>query len=446
VRPAPARPSRRRLRFLLAVPALLAACAGEAPPGAPNVLLISLDTCRADHLSAYGYPRETSPFLKELAGSGVLFRRAYVNTHGTPSSHATLLTGLYQETHRVFYEGTRSPSVPRQAVMLQELLRARGYRTLAVADGGYVSAAEGFDRGFDDFFSKRVLIRQGIDRFLERVKASAGARKPLFAFFHTYQIHSPYNPPPEYKERFGPYTSAYSGNHRELFRHADKTDGRLKPEDLELLKGLYDAEIAFTDDQLRRLFAGLERLGFLRDALVVIVSDHGEEFGEHGGLVHGGKMFEELLHVPLIMTGRRVPRGKTVDALVGLVDVAPTVLSYLGVPVPASMSGQDVLDPAIERLDRAVVSQFGGRIYAVLRGPWKLIEYTSPPRSELFHLTKDPLERADAASAHPDVVRELRDVLRTWRRTQTPLSEPSSEPVAPSPEKLEELKVLGYVR
>ena len=434
----------KKLSLAAAVLVLLAGCSRKAPPGSPNILLISLDACRADMLSAYGYPKDTSPFLKELAARGVRFTRAYVNTHGTPPSHATLFSGLYQETHHVYYEKHHLGKVPAHVALLPEILKKNGYTTIGVADGGYVTKAEGFDRGFETFVSSRTLVRTGVDRALELVRRIHPFKKPVFLFFHTYQIHSPYDPPPAYRDMFGPYTSRYVDRGRELLGKITSGSYAPKKEDIELLLGLYAGEIRLTDDELRRLFAELDKLDFFENCLIVVWSDHGEEFGDHGGFLHANKMYEELIHIPLIMAGSRVPKGVERNALVSTVDVAPTILAHAGLKAPSPMEGIDLLGPSAEA-NRVVFSQYGRQRYAVVKYHWKLIRTTASKSVELYNLRQDPGEKRDVSKAHPDVVEEMLQLLADWKKKHPPFQADAEEGPPMSKERIEELRSLGYL-
>ena len=220
---------------------LLPACrpkgqAKSSAPSLPNILLISLDACRADHLSCYGYARKTSPFLDALAAQGTRFARAFCNTHGTGPSHATLLMSLYQETHRMEY--TSHPGslpgdpVPPDAMMIQEFLHARGYTTLGITDGGQLASGYGFHRGFDVYDDDGGGIVRGCRKLTDLVRAHIGGGRPLFIFYHTYEVHSPYLPPEHLRNVFGTYAHTIAPVNEVLGKYAatawrDLTQGDL---------------------------------------------------------------------------------------------------------------------------------------------------------------------------------------------------------------------------
>ena len=435
----------RRLSFAGAVVAAAGCGRVTAPDFPSHVLLISIDALRADHLGVYGYARDTSPFLSELAGRGILFRRAFVNTHGTTPSHASMLSSLYQETHRVgFSDAGGVAGLPEQIGLLQEELRRHGYRTIGVTDGGNIGASFGFGRGFDVFHDRGGGVRRGSRRLAALVKENLAGGQPLFLFFHTYEVHSPYQPPAPYAEMFGPFDSDFSASSSSLLAHAHSAGTSLRPADLERLRGLYDGEIRLTDDTLRHFFEELDALGVLKRALVVVTGDHGEEFGEHGGLLHRGLLYDELLHVPLIVAGPGIPGGQVEDGLVSEVDIAPSLLGHLGFAPPPAMEGRSFLAGGKARGQRAIVAQYGAAKYAVRTDRWKLILTGSPEGVELYDLAADPRELRRVEAENPEVVATLRGALAAWKSARRPVSGVPPA-VELSQEEIEQLKSLGYL-
>ena len=291
----------------------------------PNVLVISLDTLRARSLGSYGYGRDTSPFFDSIASDGTLFENAITASVTTSPAHMSLFTGLYPVHHGIRIALERKlPHV----VTLAERLHRVGYRTAAFTENGYLIRRHGFGEGFDQYTENRG----------EHLKAPGEVRRtfrqagdwiadhrelPFFLFVHTYEVHSPYDPE-------APYT--------DLFRDA-AMPGPGSPAILES-RDNYDREIRIVDDELKRLFATLEKSGLAGSTIVAILADHGEEFAEHGGLQHGATVFEEGLRVPLVFWAPgRVPAGRRLAAPVSLIDVAPTILDLLGLPIPDDLDG-----------------------------------------------------------------------------------------------------------
>ncbi len=437
---------------LLAALLLASGCTDSpaAPPGSPgpNVLLISLDALRADHLSCYGYGRPTSPFLDELAGRGTRFAAAFVNTHGTPPSHTTILSSLYQQSHRVGMQPSpgepRNDAVPRGLPLLQEMLAEHGYRTVAVTDGGYMSRNFGFDRGFERFFDGGRGIADGRERLLGFL-AEGDDPRPVFVLFHTYEIHSPYEPPPGYRELFGRFESDFAPTNDNLLPIQNDAFSQLEPDDIRFLEAMYDGGIRYTDDVLRELFADLGAIGFLERSLVIVTSDHGEEFAEHGGLLHRDTLYDELLHVPLILQGIGVPSGRVEPRLVSSVDIAPTILAAAGLVPPAHMAGRDLLTPAApEEPEPAVFSQYSDRHYSLRTERWKLILSPRARRAELYDLHRDPGETTDLAAEKPQQVHRLRQRLRAWRSGCPELDYVERDRPELSEEAARRLRALGY--
>jgi len=419
----------------------------EASP--PHLLLISLDALRADHLSSYGYDRHTTPFLDELATKGVRFSYASVNTHGTPSSHTTMLSSLYQETHRVWANpasGTRrAPSIPTEVELIQEILGRKGWTTAAVTGGGWMSASYGFSRGFDFFSDEGRTVDQGADLFVETLGEALLTGEPVFAFFHTYQVHSPYLPPDGYRTLFGEYTGSIEPT-SEALRPLTTTAGQnLERDDFDFLVSQYDGEIRFLDDSLRELFARLDEIGFLDNAVVLITADHGEEFGDHGGLLHRGSLFEELVRVPFIVWGRGVPAGVVDPTLVSAVDIVPTLLAAAAMVPPPIMEGRNVLaDQTVPWAEQRIFAQYRDAIYSVRTPRFKLIEGAGGHRM-LFDLERDPRERRNTAAERPELTAGLAAELEAWRTARPTLDEEASSRTELDPATEEQLKALGYL-
>lgn len=437
---------------LIAIAAVIAfvGCDGQPKPSSPpNVLLISIDALRADHLGAWGYGRDTSVFLDELASQGTRYPLAFVNTHGTPPSHTTMLTSLYQETHRVgIADETDQPpdlSLPAEAETLQDILGRNGWTTVAVTGGGYMGDEFGFSRGFDVFEDQPRTVEQGTETLVRVLRQRLSEQQPVFAVFHTYEVHSPYESPDSYNGLFGPDTCSIEPVAEAMVPIQSNADDQLSAEDFECLASLYDRGIRHTDDVMRLLFQDLTDMGFLDNVLVIITADHGEEFGDHGGLLHRGSLFEELIHVPLIVWGTHVPAGTVDPALVSTVDIAPTILAWAGLDTPPIMEGRDLLRPPAGDRPERVFSQYGTQIYSLRTPRWKLIVGGKWAHPVLFELEHDKGENHNVARVHPATVDTLVDELATWRdsRPRLDLSNPPS--VDLDPDTREQLESLGYL-
>lgn len=433
----------------------------ERPARAPagqSVVLVSLDTVRADHLNAYGYrKRRTSPEFDAWAEQGTLFENAVSTAPGTLSSQMSILTGRYPSSHGVSYANWRQrgalPSLPADVPTLAERARASGFATAAFTGSGYFALPLGYSRGFDEFVSTNdaslgsaASVFEKAFAWLERQRHEA-----FFLFLHTYEAHEPY-----LDQRF-----------------VDAE--RLGPEDAGLRnEALYDGDIRRADIALGQLRGHLERLGIADRTLVVIVSDHGEEFGDRFDVWndgHGHGLFQEQVHVPMLAVGPTIRRGLRVAQPVDLTAVAPTLLEFLGVAPPPGMEGRSLLDllrgrEASAKRDRLAFSEdvwIGPARRAVFDRDWKLIEQGEdlPERfldSEarraiqravagldarlLFHLPSDPGERRSRAAAEAAVADRLAGHLLE-RRAARPAGSGGEIPV--EGDALERLRSLGYV-
>ena len=326
---------------------------GDAPPVASsrtglagsadwNVLLVSLDTLRADHLGCYGYERATSPVIDELAAAGVLFRQHVASAPSTLDSHASLLTSLNPTAH-----GARvSPPSPLagEAVTLAERLAGAGFTTAAFTGGGQLDRTFGLAQGFGLYTDDHKPFEESVDEAVAWLSEREDDR--WFLFLHTYQPHHPYRPHGRLSKRFsrgyqGPLPEVISVD---LVRRINTGDLPIDAADLAYIVARYDGEIAYTDRHLGRLFRFLRDNGQWDRTLVVVTSDHGEEFGEHGWVAwHSHTLYDELLWIPLVM---RLPgnfAGTVVDEQTRAVDVLPTLLDALGLPRDEAMVGSSLL-------------------------------------------------------------------------------------------------------
>jgi arylsulfatase A-like enzyme len=396
-----------------------------------NLVVISIDTLRADHLSAYGYERPTSPALARFAARGIVFENAYANAPKTAPSHMTLLTGLLPEAHGIHnLEEGESSALPTAIPTLASVLREHGYRTAALTAGGEVVPELGFDRGQDTF-----EVCDGAPHIFERAeeKLVEFGKDPFCLFVHTYAVHDPYSPSepyntlwtdPAYRGRIPESADAlmraagddWTAKHDAFWKCVDRDSSA----DLAEIEALYDGSVRMVDDLLGHLLAKLEAMHKLERTLVVIVGDHGEEFREHGGFLHE-TLYQEVLHVPLVILppddgwmGRLSRlRGTRASGVVSLVDVLPTVLDVLDIDAPPNLQGRSVLRVASDTSDRTVLSAWpGSALHAVRHGEWKLVRHGAiegrATREELFDLAADPRETEDVSPRHPAIRDELR--------------------------------------
>ncbi len=424
--------------------AALAGCGGPPPDtsGLPHILLITLDSLRPDHLGAYGYHRPTSSFIDELAREGTVWTKAYTNTAGTTASHATLLSGLYQETHRVALdpqaENKARTEVPWGLLLLPGTLKQHGYRTVAVTDGGNASRAFGFSGAFDDFDDQGGGALSGTRKLAEMIESGVRRGRPVFAWLQTYEIHPPWPAYGEYEQLFGSSDSSFEPTATNLLA----CGGNLGPVDLQLVMDRYDAGIHRTDLALRELFAALRHTGFLDSCIVVVTAAHGETFGEHGALLARDKLYEELIHVPLVLWGNNIPAGNVVHSLIGSADIPPTLLMQAGLPIPELMKGRDLFGTSRSTANSALVVQYGSDCYSV-RTRWrKLITWPTAGRRELYDLYQDPGELDNLVYYYPEAVRPYDDRLTQWREQYGTSGMVDRSEARLSREQAEQLKAL----
>jgi arylsulfatase A-like enzyme/uncharacterized membrane protein YozB (DUF420 family) len=428
-----------------------AAATPATAPVARNLVLVSLDTLRADRLGSYGYARETSPVLDAFAKEAFVFERAISPGNSTAGAHHALFQS--QAASRA----VRDPKAPT----LAEILRESGFRTGAFTDGGTMSSALGFARGFEHFDDTNRGLAESLPKaaFWLDVLEPGGER--LYLFVHSFETHLPYDPPAPYDTRFFPeYRGSVTGaatlpllrGLRALGRTAGAPPDPTGPEDRRRVQALYDGEILEADTLLSALFAYLEKTRLRDDTLVVILSDHGEEFWDHGSVLHSHTLYEELLHVPLLM---RVPawrdRARRVPERISMLDVLPTLLELLGVPAPDSVGGTSLV-PRMrgEALPgEPIVSEgypYGRSLQSVSADGFKLIRSLETGASQLYDLAADPREQADLAQARPEVRDRLAAFLDA-RLGSRPLDapDPLERPEALPEETQQRLRELGYI-
>lgn len=437
----------------VAVSLAVTGCEYEPEPALPrNLLLISIDTLRPDRLGAHGYQRDTSPFLDEIAANGVLFENAYSPGSWTVPGHGSMFTGLYPRVHGLRYSMSQ---LKGGVSTLTQMLAARGFASFGVGNIFYITNKLGDD--FEEFIEV-APSGGGVGAtpqigFLALDWLRRRDDRPFFMFLHFYDVHTPYAPLPYYRDSFaGAYEGKADGSPAILKAHRQ---GKIELDatDAAHLSDLYDAGIRQFDAALSELFASLEAKGILEDTLVILTSDHGEEFLEHGGFLHGRTLHEELVRIPLILYGAGVPKGLRVFEPVSLVDVVPTALSLLGLEVPPKLDGVD-LSVAWRAEDHELpertlyfeADEWAGRPdwgfrRAILSKGKKLHLEGLTGEHELFDLAEDPGERTDRAADQPDEARALRETLDAFVAAQ-----PKGDILRPlPPARVRELRALGYL-
>ena len=426
---------------------------GGPPPA--SVILVVVDTLRADHLGLYGYARPTSPNLDAWAKDGRVFDHAFAPSPWTLPSFASIYTGRWPLIHQggrtVGLDATGDPVTQgpvEYLPALAEILQAEGIQTMAVVNNPFLAPSFGMARGFDvyDFDPKagsdsHRSAADTIQRAFELVDAAAG--QPFFLVIHLFEPHLIYSAPPPFR---GSFTAALAGSSFTL----PITDlqglsvDELSAEDQAFIIAAYDEEIAYTDQQLGVLRDGLADRGLLEDGLVIFTADHGEELFEHGDFEHGHALWQELLHVPLILWGARVNPGRDATP-VSLVDIAPKVLDWLDLVSPVPFDGLSLLptvSASVPVPDRPLYAESMRRSTpqsGVMRWPQKLVVDHASGRLLQFDLAQDPHERHILAG-------NSRALVADFCRHQQRAQDSDQAPATPSQEVTERLRSLGYLR
>jgi len=438
-----------RTLLLTVLVTLGAACSPDRPR---NVLLISIDTLRSDMLGCYGYDRPTSPNLDRLAAEGALFLDVTSTSPWTLPSHASLLTGLYPTHHGL---KSHDRKLPESITTWAEVLTEHGFRTAAIVNSHYVGRRYGFDRGFAEFSHVRENPGGWRPSHVERLAIQwlkVPQERPFFLFLHFYDVHSDYAVQPEYREAFvRPYAGPVDGSTEQLKRFRQ---GKfpLDAEDTAHLVDLYVASIRQMDDGIGRILGVLEERGLADDTLVIVTSDHGEEFLEHGGVLHGRTQFQEVMRIPLVFRGPGVEAGLRVETPLSLADVMPTALAALGVGDAPLADGVD----ASPLLRGRSMAELNGRVIfgeadhnneqnditrSVRYQKFKLTYNRLTDAKTLYDLESDPTETEDVQSQHTYLVDLLRE------RLQPTLEASAQGEMLPSltAEQIEMLGALGYL-
>jgi len=459
------RSPRLRACLLFAAPAIALAAAGcdRAREDLPNVLLVTWDTTRADHLSCYGHERETTPHLDRLAQDAVRYTHCYAVTSWTLPAHASLFTGKFPSAHGAMYDDEgpleltqgikgnpawsayKARPLSDKEVTLAQVMRQGGYATGAVVAGPWMKRVFGLDVGFDEYDDQNFVdlgarggelngrpgedvTRAAID-FVER-----HADGPFFLFLNYYDPHGPLLPQEAFLKRFwkGP---------------------RPKQPTVEFQLAQYDAEIAYTDHHFGRLLQHLRERGLYEDMWIVVTADHGELMGDHGMWGHGNSLSQAEVHVPLIVKepGAARPRG-TDDTIVQQVDVMPLLLGRIGLPFPPNMQG--VAPPARGHPIVAEVYPLpfmGQGKDARQQGDWRVLfhegykfAWSSHGHHQLFELGADPTEAENLLAREPERAARMEAALTKYIEG---LPEPGElgDVGEVDPETLELLKGLGYI-
>jgi len=465
----------------------------KAPKNRPNVLLYLIDTERADHTSLYGYARDTTPFLKKLGEHSIVFEDCQVQAPRTKQSTASLMTSLYSYTHGIIHD---YDTIPKGSTTLAQQLRSAGYVTASVVANPFAGRITGLDRGVDYLEEWGVVQRFRTDAH-DRGTDSEAVNKiafpwlekhrdePFFLYAHATDPHAPYRPPAGFEEKFAnpKETPEFDRNYKNLggknkyaggtviSRAACQKAGVDPDRFIRRAIDRYDGEILHNDWSLEQLINKLRELGVLDNTLVVVVSDHGEEFWEHGWTSHGHSLYEELTSgVFLMWNPKLIPSPRRVRDPVQLIDVMPTVLDLVGAPIPELVEGQSLLPfvkgQDFQRRGPVMTSRFAdpeakeigvvpeNRIdaLALLDANWKLIyrdkaKEVGLSKVELYDRRTDRGETKNIAGQHPQDVDRMMTEIGKWMEAQRVIRSSLTQgtKAAMDPKTLERLRSLGYI-
>ncbi len=449
------------MRFSAVVSATLLVCAVGCSPGGetprPNVILVMVDTLRADHMSTYGYSRQTTPFIDGLAVESVVFDRARSQAACTFPSVNSLLTSRY--AFDFYRQEAGEMGIPTTYPALAEMLKAEGYRTIAVSASPIVRATGsdenpngGFGRGFE-VFDEFCYWREAECVNARALALLADVEEPFFLYLHYMDPHGDYAPPATYTKEFaGTYDGhdfVAAGDHNPIadMLFADGPVLEITDRDIQHLVDLYDDEIRYFDQQFEALVSPWLDSGLLDRSLLVVTSDHGEEFMEHGQVGHCRGVWDTLTRVPLILRFPGVDGGRRIDGAVQLVDVVPTLLDELAIGPPdspaegVSLTGVMRGGPATRQYAFTDQSRYravdDGRLQFIFDG----VDFTAT----LFDVRTDPFEQNDTFSGSHPAVDRLGDALNIWLR-ETGQWVNFDAALAAAEAKEEELRALGYLR
>jgi arylsulfatase A-like enzyme len=450
-----------RFTALLAC-ALLAGCGGTGGEKVrPHIFLITSDTLRADHLSVFGYARETSPALDSFARRSLHFTDAVTVTPKTGSSFATIFLGRHPREHGV---ASNFEALPPGLPVLAEQLKALGYDTAAFVGNPALRRGKGFARGFDAYQMMDGRRDEGVrsvnQAFLEWARPHDWTR-PTFAWVHYMDPHGPYAPPAAFAHLFindeaaaseervplAP-ASPPSGNPNKILGAIPAYQQRSGEDRVAAYVALYDAEIRYMDEAFGEVIAFLEEQGLYDPSAVVFTSDHGESLGEHDyWFEHGWFAYEPTRHVPLIIKTPGQTEGKVVERQVSNLDMLPTILALAGSTADGALAGADVAGPLDERAPVLIESsdRYPDKFYGVRTSRWKYLMKESDGGEELYDLREDPGELRNVAGGEPERLAELREICAESLRRARDRAVPPSSGIPDDPETLERLKSLGYL-
>ncbi len=407
-----------------------------------NVIVILIDTLRADHLPCYGYERNTAPNICGLAEEGFLFKNMYANSPSTKTSIASLFTSMLPSQHKSIFN---KDVLNDEVITMAEILAEHGYKTHAVNANPVIKTQFNYDQGFatwNDRLARAVKMNRVIFKALDSYE------QPFFLYLHYMDPHSPYKSPGRYSKFFNedydgivtglaPYEVSYFEN---------------RPDELEQLRAFYDNDIRYVDHSIGRLFERLKETGLYEDSVIILLSDHGEMFLEHGQFEHSNGVYTELIDVPLII---RAPNQEkmVIETPVQTVDILPTLLAMLAIDVDLLFMGRSIFPLIGSDETRPIISeqlrkQWGIRVpeTALIMEDYKLIKQLATNDHALFNMRVDPMERENVIDSAPSAL-ELIDKMNSVLQANAAMYEGIEvKETTLDEETIQQLKALGYIQ
>lgn len=430
----------------------------------PNIILIVSGTLRADHLSCYGYGKNTSPNIDKLACDGILFKNTHAQSNWTLPSHASILTGRYPSAHRVM---EREDRLSLKELTLPEILKLYGYKTAAFTGGLDLRKEHNLNQGFDSYYDEKALATSDelipqAEQWLEKNR-----NQKFFLYLHTYDTHLPYQPKK-------PYDTMFSGNYKGPLKQEyltypilktiqDKTltinSGKipLTETDIDYIKNQYDGEIASLDKNLGQLFNALEKLKIDDKTIIIFTADHGEELFDHNSFDRFGteNLYDEVIHIPLIIKLPLSLKSQTInskpqsDTPAGSIDIMPTILKLLNIPINKEAQGKSLLPFPTQESNDFVFAEASKTKQMIRNKEWKLIRKIQKDNKgvlldeqyELYNLKNDPYEQDEISRKNPKQVLLMAQALLNWLKQ---FQNSDSQKAIITPEMRQELIDAGY--
>lgn len=453
----------KRYIFLLLISGFLLGGCSKAP--FPNVILITIDTLRPDHLSSYGYSRLTSPNIDQIASEGIIFENAIAQSSWTLPSVASILTSRFPSELGMVHSFSK---FRKNSLRIATILKENGFQTAAFVSSGHISAKRGFDEGFEVFEDsgneRAMSINERVFKWLSQ-RSKKKEAKPFFLWVHYFDVHSDYDAPPPFDKVFDKTFSNQEIGRTDYLLNIIKNGLNLSPAEVSNIQLLYDREINYADHHIGNLLESLRNQQVLENSILIIGADHGDEFMEHGKLLHALTLYDELIRVPLIIRyPKKLSKGTRISEVVQNLDIVPTVLDLLAIDTSGFQCKGRSLLPLIEGTEEVEPFSFSEtqpqanlvkdtegwpeelfkRLYMIRTSKKKLIHDQKNQSWEMFDLVKDPGEKLNMYSENIMPDNDLKSALVTWEKSlENNFSK--YEEIEKGGDEIKKLRALGYL-